>query len=249
MESEATYIEGVSPEDFSHADTYIHSDQGDTTCCDDIPDLTEDISQVESLPLSEQEDLLSEQCNDLDPTGSSDMEGLRKRKISPQSGKSSWGFSESKDSVENKSKPKSEKPAVPEKPKLVTSQEDIAITELPSESDSEGLSVKQNIVPKLSELVTVTEMDYSEATDINQNLTARSVDSEKAFTNSSVVNGDVTSKPERKSKERTNSNRDSKKSSFSEKSKNKDKGSDVISDNSSMTTPSKTKRSRRKQVW
>ncbi|XP_053407466.1 kinase non-catalytic C-lobe domain-containing protein 1-like isoform X3 [Mercenaria mercenaria] len=48
---------GVSPD----ADSYMQSEQGDATCCDDIPDLTEDVSQAESLPLSEQETVLSEQ--------------------------------------------------------------------------------------------------------------------------------------------------------------------------------------------
>lgn len=47
---------GVSPD----ADSFMQSEQADATYCDDIPDLTEDISQVESLP-SEQETLFSEQ--------------------------------------------------------------------------------------------------------------------------------------------------------------------------------------------
>ena len=255
LQSEATYIEGISPEDFSHADTYAHSDQGDTTCCDDIPDLTEDISQAESLPFSEQEDLLSEQCDD--PGGNSDMEVLRHRKISPQSGKSSWGFSDTKKApTENKSKSDKsvEKPAIPEKPKDLmntshsTIVENIAISELPSESESsEGLSVKQNAVSKQTELVTVSEMSISEAVDNNQNIKASS-HTEKDVTGSSVVNGDVSNKSDRKSRDRSNSNKESKKSSFSDKSKSKDKVSEVTSDNSSMATPSKTKRSRRKQV-
>ena len=182
------------------------------------------------------------------------MESIRRRKVSPQSGKTSWGFSDSKESTENKSKHKnensSEKPAVPEKPKSLTKSqvENIAISALSSEDDSEGLSVKQTIGKKQTELVTVTEMDYSEATDINQNVTVTN-SSAKTDADSSLVNGEVNNKPERKSKERSNSNRDLKKSSFSEKSKNKDKVLEVTPDNSSMTSSSsKTKRSRRKQV-
>lgn len=182
------------------------------------------------------------------------MESIRRRKVSPQSGKSAWGLTDSKDSVDNKSKPKTDKPggkpAIPEKPKsLINSQiENIAISELPSESDSEGLSVKQTIVQKPSELVTVTEMDYSEATDINQNLTA-SNGTANTDTSNTLVNGDANSKSGRKSKERSNGHRDSKKSSFSEKSKSKDKVSDVTPDSSSATSLSKAKRTRRKQVW
>ena len=169
------------------------------------------------------------------------MESLRKQKVPL-------------DTSENKSKPKNElsieKPVVPEKPKSLTNLqlENIAISALSSEEDSEGLSVKQTIGKKQTELVTVTEMDYSEATDINQNVTVTN-GSAKIDTNGSVVNGEVNNKSERKSKERRNSGRDSKKSSFSEKSKNKDKVSAVTPDNTSMTSSSsKTKRSRRKQV-
>ena len=169
------------------------------------------------------------------------MESHRKQKV-PQ------------DTAENKSKSNIEhtveKPIVPEKPKSLTNiqVENIAISALSSEEDSEGLSVKQTIGKKQTELVTVTEMDYSEATDINQNVTVTN-GSAKTDANGSLVNGDVSNKSDRKSKERRNSGKDSKKSSFSEKSKSKDKVPAVTPDNTSMTSSSsKTKRSRRKQV-
>ena len=245
LHSEATYIDAVSPEDFSHADTYAHSDQLDTTCCDDIPDLTEDISQAESLPFSEQGDLISEQCDD--PGGS------HKRNISPVSEQNSLGI---KLPAETKSKldKSGENSVNSDKANLENTSgsiavENIAISELTSESESsEGLSVIQSTVSKPTELVTVTEMSVSEAIDNNQNVKA-SVHTEKDVKGSAVVNGDLTSKSDRKSsKERSNSRKESKKTSFSDKSKTKDKVSDITPDNSSMTTPSKMKRSRRKQV-
>lgn len=62
----ATYANDGS-EEYSHAESLVQSEQADATYCDDIPDLTDDISQAESLPLSEQETVIV-----LDTTASQD---------------------------------------------------------------------------------------------------------------------------------------------------------------------------------
>ncbi|KAH3790012.1 hypothetical protein DPMN_168206, partial [Dreissena polymorpha] len=139
-----TYPTGASPEEYSHAESFIVSEQGEATYCDDIPDLTEDISQVESLPLSEHETVVvtetSESQNDSMQL-SEDSEMDRKTKTNASSLKS--------ESVSNMSHMANfnPKPALPRKPDLNTvmnnsengmsgkGESEVKVSELFSESD------------------------------------------------------------------------------------------------------------------
>ncbi|WAR21994.1 KNDC1-like protein [Mya arenaria] len=150
----ATYQTDGSPEDYSHAESFIQSEQADATYCDDIPDLTDEISQAESLPLSEQETVIV-----LDTTISQDDSILSEEfEMEKQTKTKSRLKSDSTSDLSNV-KPK---PALPKKPDLTvtsghTSEEsasttqnsssktngELVVSELLSESDTSDQSRKE----------------------------------------------------------------------------------------------------------
>lgn len=138
-----------SPEDFSHADSYVQSEQGDATYCDDIPDLTDEVSQAESLPLSEQETVIV-----TEETTESHDDSLPLSEATDtdpqQSVKSSIGQSELSNSDQRNGTTK-HKPVLPKKPEVcftnsepigsfangsIPKKRELTVSELYSESDT-----------------------------------------------------------------------------------------------------------------
>lgn len=173
---------GVSPD----ADSYMQSEQADATYCDDIPDLTEDVSQVESLPseqetlfseqetvLSEQETVLSEQetlfseqetiivtetteSHDDSLPLSEEQEMNRKQRKTSNSGPSGRDSAKQNGSSSNSNMNNKSKPALPKKPDI-----NFNVTEKKSNAVSNQLKKVQEGELIVSELFSESESDQS----------------------------------------------------------------------------------------
>jgi len=132
----ASFQADGSPEDFSHADSFIESELGDATYCDDIPDITEDMSQA-----SEQETVIVTE----ETTESQDDSMVLSEETDMNESLITF---QSNTNISQNSIPKP-KPSLPKKPDISVTQSDKPVT------------VVNGSIPRKGEL-TVSEL-YSES--------------------------------------------------------------------------------------
>ena len=201
----------------------MQSEQGDATCCDDIPDLTEDISQAESLPLSEQETVLSEQetvlseqetlmseigtvivtetteSHDDSLPLSEEQEMNRKQRKTSSSSKQGLSGGESlkhKENLDTSKTSNKQKPALPKKPDVNVNASGL------KSSVSNGNTPKKTLVGELvvSELFSESESDQS-----RKDSDRSAQDRKQKLLNGSAENGSNLTRTDSKSKDsRTN---------------------------------------------